>query len=326
MSFSLWLRNRTSAIGNPLSAIGIGLRNPKAGSRKPLRFRPRLEALEGRWLPSTLTVMNNLDSGPGSLRADIAAANSGDKIVFAPSLNGQTITLTSGQLVINKNLTIQGPGAGQLAISGGNHFRVFEVHGNTNPNVLLSGLTITQGSGRGGPNLLDFYGGGILNFYGSTLTISGCTLSGNSAGNGGAVANYGAALHIVNSTLSGNKAIWVSAIPSGNGGAVYSQLGVSNVTMTGCTFSNNSAVYQGGAVWTHCTQGNTMTIKSCSFSGNVTHLNSSYFSYGNDIYNLAGTLASSLTVSDSVFSNNTPYHFDPIEGPWTNGGGNTFKY
>jgi len=33
------------------------------------RFRPRLEALEGRWLLSTLSVTNNLDSGPGSLRA-----------------------------------------------------------------------------------------------------------------------------------------------------------------------------------------------------------------------------------------------------------------
>jgi hypothetical protein len=289
-----------------------------------VRFRPQLETLERRDVPSTLTVINNLDSGAGSLRADIAAANPGDTINFAPSLDGQTIKLTSGQLVINKNLTIQGPGAGQLAISGGNHFRVFEVHGNTNPNVLLSGLTITQGSGRGGPNLLDFYGGGILNFYGSTLTISGCTLSGNSAGNGGAIANYGAALHIVNSTLSGNKATLVTAVPSGNGGAVYSQLGVSNVTMTGCTLSNNSAAYQGGAVWTHCTQGNTMTIKSCSFSGNVAYRAS--LPLNNDIYNLAGTLASSLTVSDSVFSNNTPYRFDPIEGLWTNGGGNTFNY
>jgi hypothetical protein len=74
-------------------------------ARKPTRrFRPQLEALEDRWLPSTLTVLNNYDSGTGSLRAEIAAANLGDTINFAPSLNGQTINLTSGQLVINKNL------------------------------------------------------------------------------------------------------------------------------------------------------------------------------------------------------------------------------
>src|SRR5947209_6075234 len=91
--------------------------------------RPRLEALESRWVPSTLTVLNNLDSGTGSLRADIAAAASGDTIVFAPSLAGQTITLAYNELAITKSLTIQGLGAGQLTISGGGHTRVFDVSG-----------------------------------------------------------------------------------------------------------------------------------------------------------------------------------------------------
>src|SRR4051794_27469900 len=46
----------------------------RAPERKPnTRFRPTLEALEDRWVPSTLTVTNNLDSGAGSLRAEIAA-------------------------------------------------------------------------------------------------------------------------------------------------------------------------------------------------------------------------------------------------------------
>src|SRR5262245_16126875 len=106
MGLTSWLRNR------------LGNRAPRAPQRPAApRFRPQLECLEDRWLPSTLTVTNNEDSGPGSLRADIAAAKSGDTIVFDPSLNGQTITLTSGELVINKNLTIQGPGAGLLTIS-----------------------------------------------------------------------------------------------------------------------------------------------------------------------------------------------------------------
>jgi hypothetical protein len=62
------------------------------------RFRPRLEGLENRTVLSTLTVMNNHDDGAGSLRRAIAHAQEGDTIVFDPSLNGQTITLTSGQL------------------------------------------------------------------------------------------------------------------------------------------------------------------------------------------------------------------------------------
>lgn len=89
----------------------------RAAGRKPtLRFRPQLETLEGRDVPSTLTVTNILDSGAGSLRAEIAAAQPNDTIVFAPSLKGQTITLTGGELVINKSMSIQGPGAGQLTI------------------------------------------------------------------------------------------------------------------------------------------------------------------------------------------------------------------
>src|SRR5262249_4546764 len=130
MSFFSWLRNRTSTRSR--SSDGLQIR-PTAP-----RFRPRLEALEDRWLPSTLTVMNNQDSGPGSLRADIAAANPGDTINFAPSLAGQTITLTSGELSITKGLTIQGPGAGQLTVSGNNNYRTFEV--NAGQPVILSGL------------------------------------------------------------------------------------------------------------------------------------------------------------------------------------------
>ena len=54
--------------------------------------RMRLEPLEGRDVPSTLTVTNANDGGAGSLRAAIAAARSGDTIRFAPALIGQTIT------------------------------------------------------------------------------------------------------------------------------------------------------------------------------------------------------------------------------------------
>src|SRR3954463_13327238 len=97
MSFFTWLRSWKSS-----SAC------ERRTARKRATFRPRLEALEDRWLPSTLPLMvtNNLDSGPGPLRAEIAAAKSKDTIAFAPSLNGQTIALTSGELLINKNLTI----------------------------------------------------------------------------------------------------------------------------------------------------------------------------------------------------------------------------
>src|ERR1700759_3548709 len=72
-------------------------------------------------LPSTAlaaTVTTTADSGAGSLRDAINASVAGDTINFAPSLNGQTITLTGGALTIDHTLTISGPGAGNLTIDG----------------------------------------------------------------------------------------------------------------------------------------------------------------------------------------------------------------
>src|SRR5690349_21449693 len=100
-------------------------------NKQPLRqrrsFRPRLETLEARLNLSTLTVLNNHDSGAGSLRDVIGHAKDGDTIAFASSLNGQTITLTSDELAINKSLDIEGPGANLLAVSGNDTFRVFDI-------------------------------------------------------------------------------------------------------------------------------------------------------------------------------------------------------
>src|SRR5262249_664395 len=109
-------------------------------------FRPRLEELEDRCVPSTLTVSNTLDTGSagdGSLRGEIAAASGGDQIVCAGSLAGKTITLTAakGPLDINTNLTIDGAGSG-ITVNGGGT-RVFQIDaGNT---VAINGLTIAGG-------------------------------------------------------------------------------------------------------------------------------------------------------------------------------------
>jgi hypothetical protein len=66
--FLSWLRTQTR------HAMRKAQRTSKPAGRRAT-FRPRLEALEGRDVPSTLTVTNTLDSGTGSLRAEIAAAH-----------------------------------------------------------------------------------------------------------------------------------------------------------------------------------------------------------------------------------------------------------
>src|SRR5262249_46453910 len=79
----------------------------RAGPPPRRPCRPRLEALEDRCLPST--VMNLADSGPGSLRDAIAGTPAGGTVDFQPGLSG-TIALSTAELLIDKDLTIAGPG------------------------------------------------------------------------------------------------------------------------------------------------------------------------------------------------------------------------
>jgi hypothetical protein len=90
---------------------------------------PQFLVLEDRTVLSVLTVLNNADNGDGSLRAAIAAGQTGDTIVFDPSLAYETITLSSGPLALGSNLTINGLGANQLTISGNNASQLFTLSG-----------------------------------------------------------------------------------------------------------------------------------------------------------------------------------------------------
>ena len=91
-----------------------------------------------------ITVTNTNDSGPGSLRQAIVDANDGDTINF--SVTG-TIGLTSGELLVNKSITVSGPGADILAVNGNATYRVFHIApGKT---VSISRLSITNGRAFG---------------------------------------------------------------------------------------------------------------------------------------------------------------------------------
>ncbi len=172
---------------------------------------------------TTRTVTSTADSGSGSLRAVLGVAQSGDTINFSLTYPA-TITLTSGPLTIGTNVTISGPGATDLAISGNSALPVFYADQVT---ASISGLTIENAAGY--PNGTDDLDGGGISNYGSTLTVINCTFSNNNsaAGTGGAIYNPNAneetgvaasTLTVINSTFSGN----VASTSNGLGGAIYS--------------------------------------------------------------------------------------------------------
>src|SRR5262249_18500152 len=117
---------------------------------------------------NTITVTNTNDSGPGSLRQAMADANDGDTI-NATGVSG-SIELSSGELLVDKNVTVNGPGAEKLSVENTHWSRVFEIA--SGKIVAISGLAINSGQA--------VVGGGIYNA--GILEIVGCSISGNVAG------------------------------------------------------------------------------------------------------------------------------------------------
>jgi hypothetical protein len=240
-----------------------------------------LEALEDRALPSTLTVSSAADNGSsGTLRAVLAAAQSGDTIRFARQLDGQTITLTQGQLTVSENLSIVGPGAAALSISGGGAGRIFDVDAGVT--ATISGLTLTGGMATDG--------GAVLNAGSLTLSqdllsndtaqgVAGGGLFGDGGGRGGAVVNQaGATLNVTFSTFSGDQALGSSGGGNAFGGAIYNQAG--SVTISQSTVTGNQAVGGNG--------GSTGTSVTLPGSYSATFLG---VAVGGGVWNDGGSLA-----------------------------------
>jgi hypothetical protein len=258
-------------------------RTPRTVRQARARHRPRLEGLEERCVPSTVT--NLSDHDPGSLRDAIASTPSGGTVTFQPGLTG-TIMLTTGELALTKDLTIAGPGASVITVSGNSASRVFELSAGGTHNFTFSGLTIANGS-------TDFGGGMDFGFTSGTLTIQDCVFSGNSAsqtGGGLEVAGNGASattVNVSNTTFTNNQGAFGAAAEFFN----------STATLTNCTISGNTASTNEvlGVDATGSGQTANMTLRNCTIAGNSAPLSvlavfsvngaaSATASYGNTIF------------------------------------------
>jgi spore coat protein CotF len=281
-------------------------------------YQSRISAFD---CPSSVVVTTNADSGAGSLRQAIADVCGGGTITFADSVVSP-IKLTSDELLIQKSLTIQGPGTRPMIISGNHARRVIELSAGPGIQLALSDLTIADGSAG---SFTGFAAAGVFNNGSATVNITNCTITGNVnsgadfGGKGGAIENHGT-MNIVNSTISGN-----SSTGTANGGA-----GIFNDTtlnLTNCTISGNSTNTRGGGIYNN--GAGTVNIQNTIVAGNTADQS------GPDIFQAFNSLGNNLIGKidgGSGFTNGmnndkvgtVAMPLDPKLGPLQDNGGPTF--
>jgi predicted outer membrane repeat protein len=251
---------------------------------------------------------NGIGSGlQGDLRYCVGTANGNadpsNLITFRSGLTG-TITLTQGKLVVTKPLEINGPGADLLTVSGNQQSGVFDIEVLAGQTVMLSDLTIADGTGAG-QQFGIAAGGGLFN-EAATLVLERTTFSHNTVpfqvsgeGGGGAIFNAGGIVTLTDSTITNNQAgmasgaairnlgtmalhhATVSANPGGSGGTIAND---GTMTLEQCVIADNGS---------DIANTGTLTMAACTVSGNTAFT-------GGGLHNTG-----SATVTDSTFRNNS---------------------
>jgi hypothetical protein len=206
------------AHGNPLTTDQRGF--PRSSGGKVDLGAVEMQLSSFSLVVSTLADKYDDTSAGTSLREAIALADTESTpqtITFAPGLTG-TITLTLGELKITNSMTIDGPGAKLLSISGNNANRVFEIDNGQSSvsDVSISGLSIING-------IDPFSGGGI--WTQGDLTLDSVVVSRNTAtgsggfqiqGGGGGIYNSGS-LTLDSVVVSHNTATGTIGFDGGGG-------------------------------------------------------------------------------------------------------------
>ena len=229
-----------------------------------------------------------------TIQEGISAASEGDTVLVAPGTYTGAMNRTLDFAGTNVMLmSEEGPDATTIdceALSRAIYFQSGE-----GPSSHLFGFTITNGQ--------DFYGGAVY-CVGSSPTIANCVFEGNSASvTGGAmliVANSSPA--VINCVFDGNSAHDLSG---SGGGAVYCEQ-FSAPVFTSCTFTDNTADQNGGAICTFFAQ---PTFDTCTFIGNsAVNLGGAIMAGGNATPTLdTCTFAENVAVNGAVmFASQSP--------------------
>ena len=256
--------------------------------------------LSARAAAGVVTNLNN--SGPGSLRQVIADAAPGDTITI--ELAG-TIILTSGELVVDKDLSLIGPDAANLNISGNHASRVI----NNSAHLTISSLTIRDGEAGLGQ------GGGILNVGSGVLTIINSVIASNHAQAGAGVFNSsGGELQVANSTFFANLTQAINA-GAASGAGIYNAGPGGVASITNSTFSTNNGQDNGSGLYNDATAtvtNSTFTLGQATSSavyndknGNL-QLNNVTITLNTGIQQATGLIANggSVNVANSIIAGN----------------------
>ncbi len=266
-------------------------------------------------------VTTTADSGAGSLRAVVAGAAPGATVTFTAGLSGQVIALTSEDILLDKNITIDATALpNRIQITNTVPFsRIITVA--TNVTASLKGLRLSGGRSQFDSVGNFGNGGAILNE--GKLTLSGCYLDQNSALRGGAVFNLFGVLNLNQCAFVGNWAI--PDLDAGHGGAVLNLAGTTTINQ--CTFTGNSVTSYdsyggtGGAVHNY---NGSLTINQSTITANSAVRGEKVMGYdsqpgdGGGIYNLGGN----LLIFNSIVSANTADLNANISGTYTPKGTN----
>jgi hypothetical protein len=253
----------------------------------------------------------------------------GGNVYFNCGASPHTIPVTREKVVANNTL-IDGMTNGQslITLSGRGRNRIFSTQNGVEFTVknltIADGFTTDQGGGissgfQGKLRVVDctfsnnvstkqgeFDGGGAIYIQSEgTAIIQRSSFDGNQAGNGGAINNLLSDLTVVNSTFTGNESIRSGS--GGGGGAIYidgAKGDNGKIIIRSSSFTNNTAVLQGGAIFSQLYNNNTNTIENSRLSGNsVTGTGNQGF--GGGIFSVGGGANTVLSLVNTTLSGNT---------------------